>query len=385
MDVKIIGRSSGRSATGAAAYRAGEKLHSVAHASYQAGEKLQGTVNKNDKITHDYTRKKGIVHSEIILPKNAPSKYTDRQTLWNAVELSETRKNSQLAREIIIALPIEFNLQEHLEVIRKYAKDNFVDKGMIADFAIHDTENDNPHAHIMLTTRNVTQEGFSEKNREWNKKENLLEWRKAWAHVVNEVFERKGLAQRIDHRTLKAQGIDRKPMIHLGYKASALEKKGIHTDRGNYNREINHRNNERDVKTQEQSKCDPQKNDDPDATINATSDNTLSALEKGRGEAEHATLMSAKRNMREKENPIKAKKTVQTVGKLQKKREAHPDKEQNEQMLEKITKPPKFIRERLQQKRIERRSTPPPKKTFKKPSPKQAYSIIKERDPLIKD
>ncbi|MCL2173275.1 MAG: MobA/MobL family protein, partial [Candidatus Bathyarchaeota archaeon] len=225
MDVKIIGRSSGRSATGAAAYRAGEKLHSVAHASYQAGEKLQGTVNKNDKITHDYTRKKGIVHSEIILPKNAPSKYTDRQTLWNAVELSETRKNSQLAREIIIALPIEFNLQEHLEVIRKYAKDNFVDKGMIADFAIHDTENDNPHAHIMLTTRNVTQEGFSEKNREWNKKENLLEWRKAWAHVVNEVFERKGLAQRIDHRTLKAQGIDRKPMIHLGYKASALEKK----------------------------------------------------------------------------------------------------------------------------------------------------------------
>ena len=101
LNVQIIGRSSGRSATGAAAYRAGEKLHSVAHASYQSGERLHG---KSGKITHDYRSKGGVVHKEIMLPENAPPKYADRQTLWNAVELSEKRKDAQLAREIIVAL-----------------------------------------------------------------------------------------------------------------------------------------------------------------------------------------------------------------------------------------------------------------------------------------
>jgi ATP-dependent exoDNAse (exonuclease V) alpha subunit len=179
-DARIIGRSSGRSAVGSAAYRSGEKLHSIAHASYQSGEKLQG---KDGKITHDYTKKKGVVHSEILLPENAPPEFIDRETLWNAVEASETRKNSQLAREIIVALPREFNLQEQLAVVREYVRENFVSKGMIADFSIHDKWEDNPHAHIMLTTRNVSQNGFGGKNREWNKKELLLSYRKAWAHI----------------------------------------------------------------------------------------------------------------------------------------------------------------------------------------------------------
>jgi hypothetical protein len=265
MDVKIIGRSSGRSSVGAAAYRAGEKLHSIAHASYQSGEKIQG---KGGKITHDYTKKQGVVYKEIILPDNAPEEYKDRETLWNAVEASEKRKDAQLAREIIVALPREFDLAEQIEVMRQYVKENFVSKGMIADFAIHNTgegnlnspaegvasgvrnqqpelaphHTANPHAHIMLTTRNVSRDGFGLKNTDWNKKEFLLSYRKAWANIINSTLARKGLDERIDHRTLKAQGLDREATIHLGHQAAALEKKGIRTERGDYNREIRQRN-----------------------------------------------------------------------------------------------------------------------------------------------
>jgi hypothetical protein len=245
MDVKIIGRSSRRSATGAAAYRAGEKLQSLAHASYQSGERLQGRGNKSGKITHDYTSKGGVVHKEIILPYNAPPEYADRQTLWNMVEANEKRKDAQLAREIIAALPVEFDLEEQIAVVRGYVKENFVNKGMIADFAIHDNKDGNPHTHIMLTTRSVSRDGFKEKNTDWNKKSELYRWRKSWADINNCMFECKGLDIRIDHRTLKAQGLDRLPTIHLGAQAAALEKRGIKTERGAYNDNIKLRNNER--------------------------------------------------------------------------------------------------------------------------------------------
>ena len=248
MDVKIIGRSSGRSATGAAAYRSGEKLQSVAHASYQSGEKLQG---KSGKITHDYRKKKGVVHSEILLPDNAPEEYRDRQTLWNTVELNEKRKDAQLAREIIFALPREFDLPEQIQVMREYVQENFVSKGMIADFALHDTGEGNPHAHIMLTMRNVSRNGFGYKNTDWNKKDFLLSYRKAWTHIINNALKRKGLDIRIDHRSYKEQGLDRLSTIHLGHEAAALEKKGIATQRGDYNREIKRRNTERAIKEAE--------------------------------------------------------------------------------------------------------------------------------------
>ena len=242
MDVNIIGRSSGRSAVGASAYRAGEKLRSnaVKSAAYGSGSKL-----RNGEIIHDYTKKKGVMHSEIILPDNAPPEYADRETLWNAVEKSEKRKDAQLAREIILALPREFDLSEHIEVTRRYVKENFVNKGMIADFAIHDTKSANPHAHIMLTTRNVSHDGFGLKNTDWNKKTNLLEWRGAWTHTINTIFERKGLDTRIDHRSYREQGIDREPMIHLGHKAAALERQGVKTEKGNHNREVTQRNETR--------------------------------------------------------------------------------------------------------------------------------------------
>jgi hypothetical protein len=248
MDVKIIGRSSGRSATGAAAYRSGEKLQSVAHASYQSGEKLQG---KDGKITHDYRKKKGVVHSEILLPDNAPEEYKDRQTLWNTVELSEKRKDAQLAREIIVALPREFDLPEQTEVMCQYVQENFVSKGMITDFALHDTGEGNPHAHIMLTMRNVSRDGFGNKNTDWNKKEFLLSYRKAWTHIINNALERKGLDIKIDHRSYKEQGLDRLPTIHLGHATTALEREGTRTERGDYNRKIQRRSIERAIKEAE--------------------------------------------------------------------------------------------------------------------------------------
>jgi len=239
MKVNIVGRSSGRSAIGAAAYRRSAKMQSVAHAAYQRGEKIYA---KGDKIIHDYRSKGGVVHSEIMLPDDAPPEFMDSETLWNAVEASEKRKDAQLAREIIVALPREFDLEEHVEVLRAYLQENFVKMGMVADFSIHDNDSANPHAHIMLTTRHVSRKGFGKKNTDWNKKELLLEWRKAWANTNNDMFERKGLAERLDHRSYKEQGIDRLPYIHLGHEAAALEKKGIRTRRGDYNREIERRN-----------------------------------------------------------------------------------------------------------------------------------------------
>ena len=137
--ILIVSRSTGWSAVSAAAYRAGEKLrcdrddlthdNSIGAAAYRSGEKLG---------EYDYTRKKGVVHTEIMLPENAPKKFQDRATLWNAVDKSEKRKDAQMARDIDVALPVEFNHREQIDTVREYVRENFVDKGMIADFAIHD-------------------------------------------------------------------------------------------------------------------------------------------------------------------------------------------------------------------------------------------------------
>ena len=251
-DGGIIGRSSGRSAVGAAAYRAAEKLYSRAEgsAAYRAGDELRE--GADGVIVHDYTRKGGVIYSEIMLPKDAPPEFADRQTLWNMVEASERRKDAQLAREIVIALQREFELQEQIEILHEYIKENFTDKGMCADFAIHDKGDGNPHAHIMLTTRHVTPDGFGGKNREWNKKDLFLVWRESWAEVNNRKFEEKGLAERIDHRSYRSCGIDREPMVHLGHKDAALERKGVKTERGDHNREVQQRNAEREAQKETQ-------------------------------------------------------------------------------------------------------------------------------------
>ena len=197
LHAQIIKRSSGRSAVAAAAYRAGEKIH-----------------NDYDGMTHDYTRKKGVAFSEIMLPKHAPIEYGNRAVLWNAVEKAEKRKDSQTAREMDIALPFELDRQAQIQLVRDYIQENFVSAGMCADFAVHDKGDGNPHAHIMLTTREVSGNGFGGKNRDWNKPEYLEQWRGSWADICNERLQAKGLDERIDHRTLKEQGIEREPTIH---------------------------------------------------------------------------------------------------------------------------------------------------------------------------
>lgn len=246
---KIISRGQGRSAVGAAAYRSGEKLY-----------------NEYDGIEHDYTKKSGVVYSEIMLCENAPKEYQDRQTLWNAVEQIEKSSKAQLAREYEVALPVELSREEQIKLVRDFAKENFVDNGMCVDFSIHDKEDGNPHAHIMLTTRPIEQDnswGVKQKKEyildkngqkqydkkkqtykcktvkttNWDSKEFLQRSRESWAEKVNQELEKKSLPQRIDHRSLKEQGVDRVPTIHEGG-ARKLEKRGIKTDRGKINREI---------------------------------------------------------------------------------------------------------------------------------------------------
>ena len=138
----MLQRSKGKSVVGAAAYRSGTKL-----------------VNEWDGMPHDYTRKGGVVHSEIMLPAHAPPEFQDRSILWNSVEQIEKSKDSQLAREVEVALPVELSREQQLSLVRTYVKDNFVDKGMCADFAIHDRDTGNPHAHILLTVRPLKENG----------------------------------------------------------------------------------------------------------------------------------------------------------------------------------------------------------------------------------
>lgn len=251
---KIIGRTSGRSAVGSAAYRAGEKLE-----------------NERDGMLHDYTRKTGIVHTEIMTPENAPAWAKDRATLWNAVEKVETAKDAQLAREVEVALPNELNREQQKELLREYVKKNFTDKGMVADIALHDKGDANPHAHIMLTMRPFEQDGSwgkkqkkeyildkngnkqydpikktykckTVKTTDWDKTETLEQWRESWAEIGNRYLERAGHEPTLDHRSYQDQGVEKIPTIHLGPDASAMEKKGIPTDRGDINREITEAN-----------------------------------------------------------------------------------------------------------------------------------------------
>ena len=219
--VNIISRSAGRSATAAAAYRAGEKIKDN-----QTGE------------IHDYTKKKGVDEKFILAPPSAPSWVYDRAKLWNKVEEVERRKDSQLSREINIALPTELDKTQQVKLVREFVTDEFVKEGMIADVAFHNLNSHNPHAHIMLTMREINQQGFGFKNRDWNKKELLEKQRSAWAVQTNKALELAGVRQTIDHRSLEEQGVNRIPQIHIGVAANAMMKRGIATERGELYQEI---------------------------------------------------------------------------------------------------------------------------------------------------
>jgi ATP-dependent exoDNAse (exonuclease V) alpha subunit len=237
MSIKIITRGAGKSAVAAAAYRSGETL-----------------TNEYDGVTHDYTHKGGIFHSEILLPLNAPQEYYNRSVLWNAVEKVERFKTAQLAREIEISLPRELSRNESIELARRFVQDTFVDKGMCVDICFHDKDKgNNPHAHIMLTMRPLNPDGsWGAKSKsiggrkiptvDWNDRDNAEKWRFAWADYLNEALARKGIEERVDHRSYERQGIDQIPTVHMGVAVLQMERRCISTERGNYNREIGKRN-----------------------------------------------------------------------------------------------------------------------------------------------
>lgn len=257
--VKIIGRSKGKSVIAAAAYRAGENLY-----------------DRETGLTHDYTRKSGVVHREILLPNHAPKEYLDRQTLWESVTKVEKKSNAQFAREIEVALPVEFSRELQLAVIREYVRTNLVSEGMCADFAIHDKSNGNPHAHILLTTRPIKADGswgakekkdyardedgnriplidkktgkqkLGKRNEklwkritvqanDWNDRGNVEKWRRSWAEICNRYLS---VEQQIDHRSYERQGLPLEPMIHEGFRARQMEQRGEVSDRCEYNRII---------------------------------------------------------------------------------------------------------------------------------------------------
>ena len=191
LSAKIVSRGKGQSVVAAAAYRAGQSL-----------------TDERYGMTHDYTRKEGVGHSEILLPAGAPGWMADRQRLWNQVEAGEKRKDAQLARELEIGLPLELTHEQNVALVREYLGQHFVSQGMVADFAVHEDDPNNPHAHVLLTMREVSPEGFGQKVRAWNAKADLLKWRQAWAETANVHLARAGHAIRIDHRTLEAQGIE---------------------------------------------------------------------------------------------------------------------------------------------------------------------------------
>jgi hypothetical protein len=250
LHIGIITRGIGKSTVAAASYRSGEKL-----------------TNNYDGRTFDYPRKSRVVYKEIILPNNVPREYYDRSTLWNSVEKIEKAKNAQLAREVEVSLPAELTREQNISFLRKYVQEQFVDKGMCADVCVHDSTDGNPHAHILLTMRPIEKDGswgtkqkkdyildengnkiYDPKKRQyqcrsipttdWNERSKAEEWRATWADAVNVELGKHGFAETIDHRSFKRQGKEELPTVHLGVAVMQMERRGIRTERGDINRQV---------------------------------------------------------------------------------------------------------------------------------------------------
>ena len=294
LEAKMVSRGAGRSAVAASAYLSCSRM-----------------LNEYDGVQHDYTRKQGLVWQAVFLPDMAPVEWQDREKLWNAVEETEKTKDSRLAREFVAALPIELSRQQQIALLQKFVREQFVAEGMCADVAVHDTDGHNPHAHILLTVRPLTETGAWQYKTEkeylcvkggeergftaaefksaqaegwekqyqykvdkkkvymapsqaekcgyervskypkstkygrqnpisarWNSEEHLLVWREAWATAANRCLELAGHAERIDHRSHSARGLEERPTVHEGVAAQALERRGILSDRCELNRQI---------------------------------------------------------------------------------------------------------------------------------------------------
>ncbi|WP_298970154.1 Ti-type conjugative transfer relaxase TraA [uncultured Roseobacter sp.] len=225
LHVKVIGRAAGSSAVASVAYRAASRL-------------------RDDRIerSHDFTAKRGVVHSEVLLPNNAPEAWSDRGQLWNAVEAVEVRKDAQLAREVEFAIPREMSEAEGIALARDFVQSEFVDQGMIADLNVHwDRDADGlpkPHAHVMLTMRSVDEDGFGKKVRDWNSTGMVERWRERWATLANERLAELDIDARIDHRSHEAQGIALEPQSQIGAPAQRIAGEGSPADRAELHREI---------------------------------------------------------------------------------------------------------------------------------------------------
>jgi Ti-type conjugative transfer relaxase TraA len=232
LSVKVISRANGSSALASAAYRSASRL-------------------RDDRLdrSHDFTNKSGVEHSEVMLPDNAPERMGDRESLWNEVEATELRRDAQLAREIEFAIPREMTKEQGIELARDFVQAEFVDHGMIADLNVHwDIGADGmakPHAHVMVTMREVGEDGFGKKNREWNATDRVEEWRERWAEHANERLAELDIDARIDHRSFKDQGIDLVPQDKIGPAASQLHQRGLEADRFAEHLEIARSNGER--------------------------------------------------------------------------------------------------------------------------------------------
>ena len=249
-------RSKGQSAVAAAAYQSGDRLFC-----------------EYDQKTKHYRNKQEVVFSTILTPPHAPPELTDRNTLWNSVEKAETRYNSQLARRVVMALPKEISRGQQIQLVREYCEAQFVCKGMIADIAVHDKEDGNPHAHILLTMRPVDEKGnWAPKGRmvydldengqkqktakgnwkchkeptvDWNDRKYAEIWRHEWEGIVNRYYTENGLEERVDLRSYERQGIDTLPTVHMGPAVTQMEKRGMATIVGTLNRDIREYNSSR--------------------------------------------------------------------------------------------------------------------------------------------
>ena len=248
--ISVRSRSGGDSAVAGSAYMSGENLYS----------------EYDQRMRYYHYKAAEVMAKDVLLPPNAPDAYADRQTLWNAVEKVEKQWNSQLSRDIIIALPNEIPADRHEELVREFCQEQFVSKGMIADYAIHDKHDGNPHVHIMLTMRPMDENGnwlpksrkvydldengnrirlpsgnwksHKENTVDWNDQDKAELWRSSWADLVNSKLEKLDSPERIDLRSYERQGKEIVPTIHLGPAVAHMEAKGIRTEIGDYNREI---------------------------------------------------------------------------------------------------------------------------------------------------
>ena len=234
-DVQIIQRSSGQSVTASLAYRSGEKIH-----------------DKRLNKTFDYSRKEDVMRSGIMAPSPVDWNAED---FGNKIEASEKRKDAQLARSIIIALPRELDLASNERYLREAIYENFVSQGAVAHYAIHYSKSadgsdgrdgkggGNPHAHVTVSMREQEGDGFSKKkNRSWNNRKNVDLWRESFARLQNQHLEMAGSDARVSLTSNLKQFDGKRPQIKMGYEAWQLEQRGVETEKGNHNRRITHQN-----------------------------------------------------------------------------------------------------------------------------------------------